>query len=86
MTRACATNCWPRWSARADGEDPVACCALQGETFCAGADLERSAASFLACRARRGQAETGKPLIAVVQGPVVGLALTIVAYADLCGR
>lgn len=66
-----------------DGEDRVGLLCAQGETFCAGADLNDPPPHFW--RAVPGVGvETGKPLIAVVQGPVVGLALTIVAYADLC--
>jgi enoyl-CoA hydratase len=54
-----------------------------GDTFCAGADLGAPPEHFW--RAVPGVGiDIGKPLIAVVQGPVIGLALTIVAYCDLC--
>lgn len=66
-----------------DGEDRVGVLCAEGETFCGGADLNAPPEHFWKAVPGVG-IETAKPLIAAVQGPVVGLALTIVAYCDLC--
>lgn len=66
-----------------DGEDRVGILCAAGETFCAGADLNAPPEQFW--RAIPGVGiDVCKPLIAAVQGPVVGLALTLVVFCDLC--
>lgn len=55
----------------------------EGDTFCAGADLSAPPEQFWQAVPGVG-IDVGKPVIAVVQGPVVGLGLTLVAYCDLC--
>lgn len=66
-----------------DGEDRVGLLCASGDSFCAGADLTAPPEQFWRAVPDVGIA-VGKPLIAVVQGHVVGLALAIVAYCDLC--
>ncbi|QGZ63359.1 enoyl-CoA hydratase/isomerase family protein [Paraburkholderia acidisoli] len=66
-----------------NGSDRVGILCAAGETFCAGADLTAPPENFW--RAVPGIGiELTKPLIAAVQGPVVGMAVGIVAFADLC--
>lgn len=66
-----------------DGEDRVGILCAEGDTFCAGADLSAPPPHFWRAVPDIG-VEVGKPLIAVVQGPVVGLAVTLLAFCDLC--
>lgn len=66
-----------------DGEERVGILAAEGATFCAGADLGAPPAEFWRAVPGLG-VELDKPLIAAVQGPVVGLGLTITAFCDLC--
>jgi enoyl-CoA hydratase len=66
-----------------DGDDRVGVLCAQGESFCAGADLSAPPEHFWQAVPGVG-IDVGKPLIAAVQGHVVGLALTIVAFCDLC--
>ncbi len=66
-----------------DGEDRVGILCAEGETFCAGADLSAPPPQFWRAVPDIG-IEVGKPLIAAVQGPVVGLAVTLLAFCDLC--
>ncbi len=66
-----------------DGEDRVGILCADGETFCAGADLTAPPPQFWRAVPDIG-IEVGKPLIAAVQGPVVGLAVTLLAFCDLC--
>jgi enoyl-CoA hydratase len=54
-----------------------------GDTFCAGADLGAPPEQFWHAVPGVG-IDVGKPVIVVVQGPVVGLGLTLVTYCDLC--
>lgn len=66
-----------------DGDDRVGILCANGDSFCAGADLTAPPDQFW--RAVPGVGiQVGKPIIAAVQGHVVGLALAIVAYCDLC--
>lgn len=55
----------------------------EGETFCAGADLNAPPDQFWQAMPGVGL-EVSKPLIAAVQGPVVGMGLALVAFCDLC--
>ncbi len=66
-----------------DGPDRVGVLCAEGDVFCAGADLSAPPEQFWQLVPGVG-IDLGKPLIAAVQGPVVGLALTLVTYCDLC--
>lgn len=66
-----------------DGEDRVGILCAEGATFCAGADLTAPPPHFWRAVPDIG-IDIGKPLIAAVQGPVVGLAVTLLAFCDLC--
>ncbi|MFO1193236.1 MAG: enoyl-CoA hydratase/isomerase family protein [Rhodoferax sp.] len=71
------------WERLNRSEDRVGLLCARGDTFCAGADLSAPPERFW--RAVPGVGiDVDKPLIAVVQGPVVGMALAILAYCDLC--
>lgn len=66
-----------------NGDDRVGILCANGDSFCAGADLTAPPDQFW--RAVPGVGiQVGKPIIAAVQGHVVGLGLAIVAYCDLC--
>lgn len=71
------------WRRLRDGEDRVAVLAARGEVFCAGADLTAPPDDFWRSLPDIG-VDIGKPVIAAVQGPVVGLAVTMLAFCDLC--
>ena len=66
-----------------DGDERVGLLCASGPTFCAGADLTAPPDLFWRAVPGVGLA-LNKPVIAAVQGPVVGLGLAIVAYCDLC--
>ena len=83
MTASMCEQLRAAWERLRDSDDRVGVLCANGDTFCAGADL--SAPPDLFWRAVPGVGiDIDKPLIAVVQGPVVGMALAIVAYCDLC--
>lgn len=65
------------------GDDRVGVLAASGETFCAGADLTAPPEQFWRAVPGIGRAST-KPVIAAVQGPVIGMGVAIVAFCDLC--
>src|SRR5260370_17998658 len=65
------------------GDERVGLLCAEGETFCAGADLTSPPEHFWRCVPGVGVTLT-KPLIAVVQGPVVGMAVAIMAFCELC--
>lgn len=66
-----------------NSDDRVAILCAEGSTFCAGADLTAPPPHFWRAVPDVG-VQVGKPIIAAVQGPVVGLATTMVSYCDLC--
>jgi enoyl-CoA hydratase/carnithine racemase len=66
-----------------DSEDRVGILCAEGETFCAGADLNSPPALFWRAVPDIG-IDVGKPIIAAVQGSVVGMAVVILAFCDLC--
>ncbi|GLU35738.1 enoyl-CoA hydratase-related protein [Trinickia caryophylli] len=65
------------------GDERVGLLCANGATFCAGADLSAPPEHFWRCVPGVGVTLT-KPLIAAVQGPVVGMAVAIMAFCDLC--
>lgn len=66
-----------------DGGDRVAILRAEGEVFTAGADLRNPPSQFWRAVPDVG-IDLGKPVIAAVHGPVIGLGVAIVAYCDLC--
>lgn len=83
MTAAMCEALRKAWERLRDSDDRVGVLCASGDTFCAGADLTAPPEHFW--RAVPGVGiDIDKPLIAAVQGPVVGMALAIVAYCDLC--
>src|SRR5258706_15144509 len=66
-----------------DSDDRVGILCAEGEVFCGGADLNSPPPHFWKAVPDVGVV-VGKPLIVAVQGPGVGLAVTIVAFCDLC--
>lgn len=66
-----------------NGDDRVGVLCANGTAFCAGADLTAPPEQFWRAVPGLGVALT-KPLIAAVQGPVVGMAVGLVAFCDLC--
>lgn len=83
MTASMCDALQAAWVRLRDGEDRVGILCASGDSFCAGADLTAPPEQFW--RAAPGVGiQIGKPVIAAVQGHVVGLALAIVAYCDLC--
>lgn len=66
-----------------DGQERVGILYAEGSTFCGGADLTMPPERFWQAIPDLG-VDIGKPVIAAVQGPVVGLGVTIVAFCDLC--
>lgn len=83
MTASMCEALCAAWERLRDSDDRVAVLCASGDTFCAGADLAAPPEHFW--RAVPGVGfDLDKPVIAAVQGPVVGMALAIVAYCDLC--
>lgn len=83
MSAALCEELRKAWERLRDSDDRVGVLCANGDTFCAGADLTAPPDQFW--RAVPGVGiDVDKPLIAAVQGPVVGMALAIVAYCDLC--
>lgn len=66
-----------------DGNDRVAILRADGDVFTAGADLASPPSRFWQAVPDVGL-DLGKPVIAAVHGPVIGLGMGIVAYCDLC--
>lgn len=71
------------WLAFRDGDDRVAILRSEGDIFTAGADLGNPPAQFWKALPDVG-VDIGKPVIAAVHGPVIGLGVGIVAFCDLC--
>ena len=71
------------WEVFRDSDDRVAILRAEGNTFTAGADLGNPPSQFWKAVPDVG-IDIGKPVIAVVQGPVVGLGVAMVAFCDLC--
>ncbi|HSW19738.1 MAG TPA: enoyl-CoA hydratase-related protein [Ramlibacter sp.] len=66
-----------------DCDDRVGILCAEGATFSAGADLTAPPAQFWRAVPDIG-VDVGKPIIAAIQGPVIGMAIAILAYCDLC--
>lgn len=66
-----------------DGHDRVAVLTAAGDIFTAGADLTNPPTQFWKALPDVG-IEVGKPVIAAINGPCVGLGVAIVAFCDLC--
>lgn len=66
-----------------DSEDRVGILCAEGASFCAGADLTAPPSHFWRAVPDVG-VEVGKPIIAAIQGQVIGMAVAILAYCDLC--
>ena len=71
------------WEVFRDSDDRVAILRAEGNTFTAGADLSNPPSQFWKAVPDVG-IDIGKPVIAVVQGPVVGMGVAMVAFCDLC--
>lgn len=71
------------WERLRDSDDRVAVLCAEGETFTAGADLTSPPADFWRAVPDVG-IDIGKPVIAAVRGPVVGMGVAILAFCDLC--
>ena len=71
------------WEVFRDSDDRVAILRAEGSTFTAGADLSNPPSQFWKAVPDVG-IDIGKPVIAVVQGPVVGMGVAMVAFCDLC--
>ena len=71
------------WEVFRDSDDRVAILRAEGSCFTAGADLSNPPSQFWKAVPDVG-IDIGKPVIAVVQGPVVGLGVAMVAFCDLC--
>ena len=71
------------WVRLRDSDDRVGLLCAEGDTFTAGADLTNPPSDFWRAVPDVG-IDIGKPVIAVVQGPVVGMGVTILAFCDLC--
>lgn len=71
------------WLRLRDSDDRVGLLCAAGETFTAGADLTNPPSDFWLAVPDVG-VDIGKPVIAVVQGPVIGMGVTILAFCDLC--
>lgn len=71
------------WEVFRDSQDRVAILAAQGDIFTAGADLNNPPAQFWKALPEVG-VDIGKPVIAAVNGAVVGMGVTMIAFCDLC--
>ncbi len=70
------------WESFRDGSDRAAVLTATGDFFCAGADLQQPPARFWRALPDVGL-EIGKPVVAAVNGPAIGLGIGLVAFADL---
>lgn len=66
-----------------DSDERVGILCAEGESFCAGADLTAPPDQFWKAVPDIG-VDVAKPVIAAVQGPVVGMGVAILAFCDLC--
>ncbi len=66
-----------------DSSDRAAILTAAGDIFTAGADLTNPPADFWKAMPDVG-IDIGKPVIAAVNGPAIGMGLAFVAFCDLC--
>ena len=71
------------WEGFRDSDDRVAILRAEGDIFTAGADLSHPPSQFWKALPDLG-ISIGKPVIAAVHGPVIGMGVAIVAFCDLC--
>lgn len=83
MTAAMCEQLRAAWLDFRDGPERVAVLRAEGAVFTAGADLSSPPPRFWQALPGLG-VDIGKPVIAAVHGPVVGLGVSLVAFCDLC--
>lgn len=83
MTAAMCEQLRAALEAFRDGDDRAAIIAAEGEVFTAGADLTNPPSQFWKALPEVG-VDVRKPVIAAVDGPVIGLGVVLVAFCDLC--
>ncbi len=83
MSAAMCDDLRQAWLGFRDSEDRVAILRSEGDIFTAGADLTNPPAQFWKALPDVG-VDIGKPVIAAVHGPAIGLGVAMVAFCDLC--
>jgi enoyl-CoA hydratase len=83
MSAAMCSDLRRAWETFRDSDDRVAILTAQGDIFTAGADLRDPPSQFWKALPDVG-VEIGKPVIAALNGPVIGLGVAMVAFCDLC--
>ena len=71
------------WTRLRDSDDRVAILNAAGDVFTAGADLNGPPKDFWKSVPDLG-IDIGKPILAVVNGPVIGMGVPLIAFCDLC--
>lgn len=71
------------WQEFAASDDRVAVLRANGSVFTAGLDMNAAPAQFWRAIPDLG-VSVGKPVIAVVDGPVIAAGVTLVTFCDLC--
>ncbi len=71
------------WRDFASSDDRVAVLRANGPVFTAGLDMKAAPAQFWRAIPELG-VPVGKPIIAVVDGPVIAAGVTLVTFCDLC--
>lgn len=83
MTAVMCADLRAAFEAFRDGTDRVAVLSAAGDIFTAGADLTNPPSQFWKALPDVG-VDIGKPVIAALNGPCIGLGVAIVAFCDLC--
>lgn len=83
MSAALCEQLRQAWLDFRDSDDRVAILRAEGDIFTAGADLGSPPSQFWKALPDVG-VEIGKPVIAAVHGPVIGMGVGIIAFCDLC--
>ncbi len=83
MTAAMCADLRTAFETFRDGGDRVAVLTATGDIFTAGADLTNPPSQFWKALPDVG-VDIGKPVIAALNGPCIGLGVAIVAFCDLC--
>jgi enoyl-CoA hydratase/carnithine racemase len=71
------------WCRFRDSDDRVAVLTAAGDIFTAGADLTNPPSQFWRALPDLG-IDIGKPVIAAVNGPAIGMGVVLVGYCDMC--